>query len=475
MERKTTNNKTDVEAGYSNKSNNMQYSVKKTEVGQRYRFSLKKNILYLILLYIVLYTIHISVFKNEKKKEYHYPWKGFKKDYFVDSYESCQTKATIHNSLYLNLKERLSNSVPALNRVKVTKENRCMKYAHNYSYSSHKDIKNSNEEQLTEQPWLKYSIKLAGALGNSVNLFPKIPLEKGSNFNVDRNLSSSLTDLQQSKINSDTFFQRNFGSDMAKRMNPLLQNMLHNNLCKGGKKNNCPTRVLEFGCGVAGNIRHYCGKHNCMRAVCIEASTYFQFVNTMSLPSWFEFLIGDVTNATVYQNLPSKSFDLIYQSWAFMYVSGVKFHIETLLPALYKGLVKDGYYAFEGPVGRENDKGMMAPTPMGRATVISKSNSIENSEFFFDHCRLLVATNHFKLIEDTRYQSGWSMVSDLNTVKSINLKRYEDDPKTAWEKNFKVAKALNWDASVESDCLIQKITDVSEDEFRKDLKSFVVL
>ena len=81
MERKTTNNKTDVEAGYSNKSNNMQYSVKKTEVGQRYRFSLKKNILYLILLYIVLYTIHISVFKNEKKKnekkkEYHDPWKG---------------------------------------------------------------------------------------------------------------------------------------------------------------------------------------------------------------------------------------------------------------------------------------------------------------------------------------------------------------------------------------------------------------
>ena len=153
------------------------------------RFSLKKNIICLILLYIVLYTIHISVFKNEKKKEYHNPWKGFKKDYFVDSYESCQTKATIHNSLYLNLKERLSNSVPALNRVKVTKENRCMKYAHNYSYSSHKDIKNSNEEQLTEQPWLKYSIKLAGAIGNSVNLFPKIPLEKGSIYHVDKNLS----------------------------------------------------------------------------------------------------------------------------------------------------------------------------------------------------------------------------------------------------------------------------------------------
>ena len=43
------------------------------------------------------------------------------------------------------------------------------------------------------------------------------------------------------------------------------------------------------------------------------------------------------------------------------------------------------------------------------------------------------------------------------------------------EENFKFEKALNWDVSVESDCLIQKITDVSEDEFRKDLKSFVVL
>ena len=156
------------------------------------RFSLKKNIICLIPLYIVLYTIHISVFKNEKKR--------FKIDYFVDSYESCQTNATIHNSLYLNLKERLSYSVPALKAVEITKENRCMKYAHNYSYSSHKDIKNSSEEQLREQPWLKYSIKLAGAIGKSVHLFPKIPLEKGSIFHVDKNLSSSLTDLQQLKL-----------------------------------------------------------------------------------------------------------------------------------------------------------------------------------------------------------------------------------------------------------------------------------
>ena len=79
----------------------------------------------------------------------------------------------------------------------------------------------------------------------------------------------------------------------------------------------------------------------------------------MTLPTTFELLVGVLNNKKVYNNIPAKSFDLIYQSWALMCM-GLNFHIETLLPALYKGLMRGGYYAFEGPVGKTNKKGMMA-------------------------------------------------------------------------------------------------------------------
>ena len=99
----------------------------------------------------------------------------------------------------------------------------------------------------------------------------------------------------------------------------------------------------------------------------------------------------------------------------------------------------------------------------------------KNTEFFLDHCRLLVATGHFKLLEDTRYQSKCSIVTDISTVNSITLKQYEDDPNARWEKNVKLENTnINWKQVVNSDCLIQKITDVSEVNFRNNLKSFVV-
>lgn len=415
-----------------------------------------------------------------KKKNQREVIQQFKTNYFIDSYQSCQKNANSKNSLYLYLKQRLSKYVPGLESVKLTKENYCMKYAHNYSYNSHRDIKNVNTiGAKATQAWFNQSIELAIEISKFVRIFPEIPLDKrsgrpfGAPKGVDKRLSSSLTHLQQVKVNADIFFQRNFGPALAKRTNPLLQNMLDANLCKNN--NNCPSNVLEFGCSTAANLKHYCGKHYCTRAICIEASTYSQFVNTMTLPTTFELLVGDLNNKKVYNNIPAKSFDLIYQSWALMYVSGLKFHIETLLPALYKGLMKGGYYAFEGPVGKTNEKGMMAATPIGSVKKSTKQNSIESTEFFLDHCRLLVATGHFKLLEDTRYQSKWSIVTDISTVNSITLKQYEDDPNARWEKKVKLENTnINWKQVVNSDCLIQKITDVSEVNFRNDLKSFVV-
>jgi hypothetical protein len=407
--------------------------------------------------------------RSVRKSKWHYPWKAFKKVYFVDSYETCQFGATVKNSLYVYLKNILSASIPALKDIEFSRENACMRYAHNYSYNQHE----SKVKQDHEGPWLKASLNLASLLASSKSLFPEIPLEEGSNFLVNANLSASLTKLQQSKINSDTFFVRNFGQGWATRMNPLLQNMIHDHLCTTARDYKCPERIIEFGCGVAGNLRHFCGTHNCLRAICVEASTYAQFVNTVTLPSSFEMLIGDITHAKTYENLPSKAFDLVYQSWAFMYVPGVNFHVQTLLPALYNALVKGGYYAFEGPVGNINAKGMFAPTPSGRFKEASKSNSIENVEFFFDHCRLLVKSGHFKLIEDTRYQSGWSVVTDLTTVKPIIIKRYEDYNDTAWIENQHYDRGASWELAVSSDCLLQKLTDASLHVFRKDLMAMV--
>ena len=88
--------------------------------------------------------------------------------------------------------------------------------------------------------------------------------------------------------------------------------MLARNLCNGNTEDmnhSCPKKILELGCGVAGNLRHFCATNKCTRAVCIEGSSYAQFVNTMSLPQEVEFLIGNLQDENVYRNVPVKSFD----------------------------------------------------------------------------------------------------------------------------------------------------------------------
>jgi hypothetical protein len=141
-------------------------------------------------------------------------------------------------------------------------------------------------------------------------------------------------------------------------------------------------RVLELGCGLAGNLNHFCTTHECKRAVCIEASSYAQFVNLMMQPN-MEFLFGDLQDAKVYKNLPVRAFDLVYESWALMYVSGYDFH-KQILAAIYKTLLPNGYYMQEGPLGRANSHGFKAPTPVGRDIKITDA-SIEGSEYFVDY------------------------------------------------------------------------------------------
>ena len=219
----------------------------------------------------------------KKKKNQKEVIQQFKTNYFIDSYQSCQKNANSKNSLYLYLKQRLSKYVPGLESVKLTKKNHCMKYAHNYSYNSHRDIKNVNTiGAKATQAWFNQSIELAIEISKFVHIFPEIPLDKrsgrpfeapkgvdkrlssfvhifpwkadkssGSPFEapkgVDKRLSSSLTDLQQVKVNADIFFNEIL-VQLWQRTNPLLQNMIDANLCKNN--NNCLT-ACEFGCSTA--------------------------------------------------------------------------------------------------------------------------------------------------------------------------------------------------------------------------------
>ena len=494
-----------------------------------------------LLLRTSLRSVH-----QKKKPIYHYPWTSFKQDYFVDCYLSCQKNPTKNNSLYVRLYEVFSAST-MLKGMTINQDNACMQYAHNYSYvnnfSANSIVKNLNlniqstmkEEGASSASWLQKSVQLASSIASLKHLFPSMPTESVivsadllRSISIDSNnltsLTSSLTELQQSKMNSDTFFLRNVGPKWASRTNPLLQKMIHDNLCLPKADQDCPTRIIEFGCGIAGNLRHYCGTHECERAVCIEASTYSHFINTMTLPSSFEMLIGDITNQNVYNNLPSKSYDLVYQSWAFMYVPGIHFHVHTLLPNLYNTLSLFGYYAFEGPIGLLNSKGMMAPTPTGQKIrndadgTEKKKKNIESSEFWIDHCRLLVNSGHFRLIEDTRYTGNkWSVVNDLATFNKpfVRMTKYTKHKGTEWDKtqkdgcshfpkasndgteNWRKAMeqcrggrncrwnyeyegrclpsvAINWEDAVTSDCLVQKMTDVDIEVFRESLSAMVL-
>ena len=310
----------------------------------------------------------------------------------------------------------------------------------------------------------------------------------------------SLSKMQLTKIGGDIYFYRNYNEGWAKRTNPIFQDMLARNLCNGNTEDmnhSCPKKILELGCGVAGNLRHFCATNKCTRAVCIEGSSYAQFVNTMSLPQEVEFLIGNLQDENVYRNVPVKSFDLIYQVWATIAISNFSFHINSLLPNIYKSIVPNGYFAREGVLGKNklknNDKsGYWNTKPCGnymggnqkKRNSDSKDNDdddemkienieFENNYFFVDHCLLLVSTGHFKLIEDIRYSNRWSMLTSLNGVPTINITNKSSYP-MVWEQNQKMDSSIDrWKNIVSGDCLLQKITDVSVDDFREDLKKIV--
>ena len=94
---------------------------------------------------------------------------------------------------------------------------------------------------------------------------------------------------------ADTFARRNYGGDYARgRTNPLLERLVRRHLVEGSAGR--PTRLLEFGCGIAGNLVAFCDELQCERAVCIEASLFSTVINGLMQPG-FEFLVGECVHS----------------------------------------------------------------------------------------------------------------------------------------------------------------------------------
>ena len=65
------------------------------------------------------------------------------------------------------------------------------------------------------------------------------------------------------------------------------------------------------------------------------------------------------------------------------------------------------------------------------------------------------------------------MLTSLNGVPTINITNKSSYP-MVWEQNQKMDSSIDrWKNIVSGDCLLQKITDVSVDDFREDLKKIV--
>jgi hypothetical protein len=380
-------------------------------------------------------------------------------DYFrdiaLDTLDSCYACATVDNSYIARLIEFFSKHIPDITQIK-PKYGICTNLANAYDYEKASEVQKSNNVKVALHSKEK-SLDIVSKFADKRAMFPTPPVSKSDMARLSK-------PYVKSAAMANVFFKRNFGPSWKGRINPLLQNMINDNVCKNDTNKKCPNRVLELGCGLAGNLNHFCTTHECKQAVCIEASSYAQFVNLMMQPN-MEFLLGDLQDAKVYKNLPVRAFDLVYESWALMYVSGYDFH-KQILAAIYKTLLPNGYYMQEGPLGRANSHGFKAPTPVGSDIKITDA-SIEGSEYFVDHCRMLVKSGHFKLIQDIRYKSSYNMVYDLSKIKHEVLTKY-DIP-------FKYEKASgrgkDFVDTVNGNCLLQKLTDVSEEKFIMDLPS----
>lgn len=131
--------------------------------------------------------------------------------------------------------------------------------------------------------------------------------------------------------------------------------------------------------------------------------------------------------------------------------------------------------------------------------------------FAMDHCHLLVTTGHFRLVEATYYMSGAGMLSSLDNVRhatfvgsypppppsssssyppsssssslsmhtttTATTTRSRDEVKgeapeperPTWRQKERGPLEWDWTRLVSNDCMVEKITDVSVEEFYRDL------
>ena len=190
-----------------------------------------------------------------------------------------------------------------------------------------------------------------------------------------------------------------------------------------------------------------------------QASLFAVLANTIAQPG-FDFLVGDLRDKAVYANVPANAFDLVVESWAWMYVTGFDLFLSHVLPAVYAALAVGGHFVHEGPIGVITDPAHSLSNPAPSAAHV-------------DYCRLLAATGHFRLVEDVRYQSRWSMLRDLAEVNThARFAATDAASRRRYTHSWSIPRAREggWLHTVSSDCLVQKVTDVSTATFAADMR-----
>ena len=154
------------------------------------------------------------------------------------------------------------------------------------------------------------------------------------------------------------------------------------------------------------------------------------------------------------------------------YLPGPDLFLDHILPSVYAGLVRGGFFMHEGPIGA----GPLAnPAPAHLRHGLDLDSPVQM--LWLDVCRLLVATGHFALVEDVRYHSGWSMRSDLDGQEHVRFAATDGtsvDLYTSQWSSPPISDMSDHEApthAVNADCMVQKTSAVSKSEFATDTRA----
>ena len=137
-----------------------------------------------------------------------------------------------------------------------------------------------------------------------------------------------------------------------------------------------------------------------------------------------------------------------------------------MLPSVYDALAPGGYFMHEGPIGGHS---LSDPAPLIDVAATLGHN---HKQAWFDACRVLVASGHFRLVTDVRYKTSYNMLSSLDGKQHHRFSAQGSAALYTAGGSWRLPRLRRgkWRDAVTSDCLVQKATDVAKGAFTDDLR-----